>query len=140
MNLHRALTIVVLLLALAGCGGNGGAGDAGAPTDTEAGPAVPAGQLSVAEAKEQGGAGLTVFGSIFVRADKWNFCHRLDEISYPPECFGATLRIANPTALEAVKLTEGIGQASGLLWTGSPISLTGDVQDDAITVKEVPQG
>lgn len=140
MNLHRALPTLLLVLVLAGCGGGGGAPDAADATETEAGPAVPAGQLSVAEAKEQGGAGLTVFGSIFVRADKWNFCHRLDEISYPPECFGATLRIANPTALEAVKLTEGIGQASGLLWTESPISLTGDVQGDAITVNEVPQG
>jgi hypothetical protein len=137
MTARPTLIVVAIALTLAGCGGGGGGGDAGDTTEAEAGPAVPAGQLSVAEAKEQGGAALTVFGSIFVRADEWNFCHRLDEISYPPECFGATLRIANPTALESVKLTEGIGQASGLLWTESPVSLTGDVSGDAITVSEV---
>jgi hypothetical protein len=136
------LLVAVLTFALAGCGG-GSDGDGGAEPSgdgTTAAVETPEGELSVAAAKEQGGSGLTVFGTIYVRLDEWTLCHSLDETIYPPDCGPPTLRIANPVALAAVKLVEGVGQGGGLLWSARPVSVTGDVANDAITVTDVPQG
>jgi hypothetical protein len=47
------------------------------------------------------------------------------------------LNVANPPALADVKLAEGIGQAGGLRWAERPVSLTGDVEGDAVTVSEI---
>jgi hypothetical protein len=140
---NRLLLIVaVLILALAGCGGgSGGDGDAEPAGDgtTEA-VETPEGELSVAAAKEQGGSGLTVNGAVYVRLDEWMLCNSLDESSYPPGCGPPSLRIANPDALADVTLVEGVGQAGGLRWTASPVSVTGDVANDTITVTDVPSG
>jgi hypothetical protein len=135
-----ALLLAVLTFALAGCGGGSGGDDGGEPAGDGTTEAVetPEGELSVAAAKEQGGSGLN--GTVFVRLDEWTLCNSLDESSYPPGCGAPSLRIANPDALAAVKLVEGVGQAGGLLWTARPVSVTGDVANDAITVTDVPKG
>ncbi len=141
MNVRNALLVLLLIVLIAGCGGNGGTGDdAPEPEPPAAGPMVPEGQLSVADAKKQGGAGLRIYTWVLVRAETWLLCNRLDQTSYPPECVAPTLTIANPVTLEALKLTKGIGQAGGLLWTESPVSVTGDVEGDMVTVKNVAQG
>jgi hypothetical protein len=136
------LLLAVLAFVLAGCGGGSGGDDGAEPAGNGTTESVetPEGELSVAAAKEQGGSGLTVNGIVFVRLDEWTLCNSLDESSYPPGCGPPSLRIANPDALAAVELVEGVGQAGGLLWTASPVSVTGDVANDAITVTEVAEG
>jgi hypothetical protein len=134
---RAAVLLAAVALVLAGCGG--GAGDGGEPAaeETTTAPAGAEGELSVAQAKESGGDGLTVRGFVFARdEDDWVLCNRL-ESSYPPLCIEPTLKIANPDALADVPLAEGIGQAGGLRWSEQPVSLTGDVQGDAITVSEI---
>ena len=134
-------TSIVLVLAalLAGCGG--GSNDSGGGDDggEVAAPQVetPEGELSVAQAKEQGGTGITVNGTVFRRLEAWMVCHALDESIYPPGCVEPTLKISNPDAVADVKVEEGVGQGAGLWWTTQPVSLTGDVSGDAITVSEV---
>lgn len=140
MKMLRPILLVALALALAfafalaGCGGGGGGVDE-APEAPEA-PAVdvPEGQLSVADAKEQGGSGVTVYGTVYVRLDDWMLCHTLDESIYPPGCVEPTLMVSNPAELSKIKLVEGVGQGAGLQWTASPVSVMGDVQGDAITI------
>jgi hypothetical protein len=132
-----ALLVAAFALACAGCGGGSdeGAEPAEGGTTTAAGGAE--GELSVAQAKENGGTGLMVRAFVFVRDDEWLLCNTFDETSYPPVCLEPTLTIANPDAVAAVKLAEGVGQAGGLRWSERPVSLTGDVQGDAVTVSEV---
>lgn len=135
---RAAVLLAAIALALAGCGD--GAGDGGEPAagETTTAPAGGAeGELSVAQAKDSGGTGLKVRGFVFVRDDEWLLCNGFDQTSYPPLCLEPSLKIANPAAVADVKLAEGIGQAGGLRWTEQPVSLTGDVQGDAITVSEI---
>jgi hypothetical protein len=137
---RRSILALALAAALGGCGGgsndSGGGDDGGAEV---AAPQVqtPEGELSVAQAKEQGGTGITVNGTVYRRLDVWSLCHTLDESLYPPGCGQPTLTISNPDAVADVRLEEGVGQGAGLWWTPRPVSLTGDVSGDAITVSEV---
>jgi len=130
------IALVALVLALGGCGGGSGgsADDDGVTT-----PAVtaPEGELSVAQAKEQGGTGLKVNGVVYVRLEEWSFCNALDQTVYPPGCLEPTLKIANPDALADLKLEQGIGQGAGLQWSARRVSLTGDVEGDAFQVSEI---
>jgi hypothetical protein len=136
---RAAVVSAVLAFVLTGCGGgssNGGDEAAGGETTTAAGGA--AGELSVAQAKENGGTGLQIRGFVFAREDDdWRLCNGLDTTSYPPICLEPSLKIANPAAVANVKLSEGIGQAGGLRWAARPVSLTGDVEGDAVTVSEI---
>jgi len=138
--MSRTLLGLSLAVALAGCGGGGSSGSA-EPGDgaTTAAVETPEGELSVAQAKEQGGTGLTVNGVVFVRLDAWSFCNSLDETIYPPGCLDPKLTIANPDALADLVLVEGVGQGFGLQWTARPVSLTGDVEGDAIQVTKAEQ-
>lgn len=138
MSRTLLLLAAVLAFALAGCGGgsdDGGAGGDAAGTAAETAD-MPSGPLSVAAAKERGGAGLTVRGFVFVDGNDWRLCNSL-EPSFPPLCIEPALQIANPDALAQVDLEEGLGQAGGLSWSERAVSLTGDVEGDAITVSEV---
>ena len=93
MVVRRPLIALAVALLLAGCGGgsndSGGGDDGGA--QVEAPPVeTPEGELSVAQAKEQGGTGVTVNGTLFRRLDEWMVCHDLDESIYPPGCVEPT--------------------------------------------------
>jgi hypothetical protein len=133
---RAAVLLAAVALVLVGCGG----GDGGEPAAEETATAPAGGaesELSVAQAKESGGTGLKIRAFVFVRDEEWFLCNGLDETSYPPICGEPSLKIANPDAVASVKLAEGIGQAGGLRWAEQPVSLTGDVQGDAVTVSEV---
>lgn len=133
------LVLLALVLALAGCGGGSGgdAADEGNGEVTTPQVEAPEGELSVAQAKEQGGTGVTVNGVVFRRLEEWMMCSTLDESIYPPGCVEPTLTISNPEAVADVRLEEGVGQGAGLWWSARPVSVTGDVSGDAITVTEV---
>jgi hypothetical protein len=139
---RAAIVSAVLAFALSGCGGGssddgGGGGDAeGGETTSEAGGGE--GPLSVAQAEVEGGTGLQIRGFVFLREpDEWLLCNELDTGSYPPVCIDPALKVTNPAALADVKLSKGIGQAGGLQWAPVPVSLTGDVEGDAVTVSEI---
>jgi hypothetical protein len=80
---------------------------------------------------------VTVNGIVYRRLEEWMFCNTLDESLYPPGCGQPSLAIANPDAVADVKLEMGVGQGAGLWWSPRPVSLTGDVAGDAITVSEI---
>lgn len=138
----RPLLALLLALALAGCGGGSGGGDAAdePANGTEPQVEAPEGELSVAQAKEQGGRGITVNGIVYRRLEEWMLCNSLDESLYPPGCSEPSLEIANPPLLASLTLVEGIGQGAGLLWTARPVSLTGNVEGETIIVTQVPTG
>lgn len=136
---RAAVVSVVLAFALSGCGGGSseGGGDAGGEETTSA--AGGEGPISVSQAKEQGGGtSLQIRGFVYFREpDEWFLCNELDTGSYPPVCIDPALKVTNPASLADVKLSKGIGQAGGLQWATVPVSLTGDVQGDAVTVSEI---
>jgi hypothetical protein len=134
---RAAVLLAAVALVLAGCGGGSDGGEPAAEETTTAPAGGAEGELSVAQARENGGTGLKIRGFVFVRDEDWLLCNGLDGSSYPPVCLEPTLSIANPDALADVKLAEGIGQAGGLRWAERPVSLTGDVQGDAVTVSEI---
>jgi hypothetical protein len=136
---RAAILFAVLAFALPGCGGGSsdGGGDAGGGETTSAAGGGE-GPVSVAQAKIQGGMGLKIRGFIFFQEpDEWLLCNELDTGSYPPICIDPSLKVTNPAALADVKLSKGIGQAGGLEWATVPVSLTGDVEGDAVTVSEI---
>jgi hypothetical protein len=129
---RAAVASAVLALALSGCGG-GSADDGGEPaggeTTTAAGGAE--GELSVAEAREAGGA-VTVRGYVHVLTEPM-LCNGLDTSSFPPACVGPTLKIANPAAIADLQLE----QVQGTEFARKPVKATGTVNGDSITVEEV---
>jgi hypothetical protein len=127
-----ASAVLALALALSGCGGGSsddGGGAAGGETTTAAGGAE--GELSVAQAREAGGA-VTVRGYIHVLTTPM-LCNGLDTSSFPPACVGPTLKISNPAAIADVQLEQG----QGTEFARKPVTVTGTVNDDSITVEEV---
>jgi hypothetical protein len=135
---RAAIVSAVLAFALSGCGGSSdGGGDAGGGETTSAAGGGE-GPISVAQAKEAGGTGVQIRGFVFLREpDEWFLCNELDTGSYPPVCIEPSLKVTNPAALAEVKLSKGIGQAGGLQWATVPVSLTGDVEVNAVTVSEI---
>jgi hypothetical protein len=127
---RAAVASAVLALALSGCGGGSSDdGGAGGETTTAAGGAE--GELSVAQAREAGGA-VTVRGYVHVLTVPM-LCNGLDTSSFPPACVGPTLKIANPAAIADVQLE----QVQGTEFARKPVTVTGTVNDDSITVEEV---
>ena len=136
---RAAIVSAVLAFALSGCGGgssDGGGDTGGGETTSAAGGGE--GPVSVAQAEVEGGKGLQIRGFVFLREpNEWLLCNELDTGSYPPVCIDPALKVTNPAALADVKLSKGIGQAGGLQWAPLPVSLTGDVEGDAVTVSEI---
>ena len=136
---RAAVVSMVLAFALSGCGGGSSDGGGAANGETTGAAGGAQGELSVAQAKENAGTGLKIRGFVFVHEDEnnWLLCNGLDTTSYPPICLEPSLKVANPAALADVKLSKGIGQAGGQSWATRPVSLTGDVAGDAVTVSEL---
>ena len=128
---RAAVASAVLALALSGCGGGSSddGGDAAGGETTTAGGAE--GELSVAQAREAGGA-VTVRGYVHDLSVPM-LCNGLETSSFPPACIGPTLRIANPAAIVDVELEE----VQGTEFARKPVTVTGTVNGDSITVEEV---
>lgn len=133
---RAALVAAVLAVALAGCGGGSSddGGQAGGETTTAASGDGPAGELSVAQAKEAGGD-VTVRGYLHVLTGP-ALCNGLDTSSFPPACVQPSLKIANPDALAQVQLE----QVQGAEFVRKPVTVTGTVAGDSITVDEITTG
>jgi hypothetical protein len=148
------LMIVGLALIVVACsqGANGGAAlsdtidsvvedpipDPTAPTGGNAtsGGFVVNGGLTVPEALEYEGDGIiAVQGFVHRSGDIDRLCETLAE-SYPPQCGGAGLTIANPEATDNLALTE----AEGVQWSQDSVTLFGRVIDGSLTIDTTVSG
>lgn len=121
----RGLTLAILLV-LAACSGVLPSAPADADPVFLVQPDVPADTVlvTIAAAVAQPGQPAFVGGMLLIDADgtAW-LCDALAE-SFPPQCGGERLRIANVAAATLPKLASG----GGASWSEAPIQLLGSVR------------
>lgn len=133
---HLLVALFALTLIAAGCGGHG---DDAMPVEPEGGiggsdqPPQPGDGISVGELLDRGITGpVTVEGFIVIEDDDVRLCDALAE-SFPPQCGGDFAPLVGLEAAEVPDLqTEGRTS-----WTDLPVTLIGELVDDAIVVIEI---
>ena len=112
--------------------------DPGTPQDgdTFSGGFVVDGGLSIPEALAYRGNEIIAVQGFVLRTGKTNaLCELLAE-SYPPQCGGESLAIANPEATDDMILTE----AEGVQWSEDYVTVFGRLTDGVLTIETTVSG
>ncbi len=104
--------------------------------DTSLGGFVVDGGLTIPEAiAYEGNEIIAVQGFVFRSGETNALCELLAE-SYPPQCGGQSLVIANPEATDDMVLTE----AEGVQWSEDYVTVFGRLADGVLTIETTVKG
>ena len=104
--------------------------------DTSPGGFVVDGGLTIPEAiAYKGNEIIAVQGFVYRSGETNALCELLAE-SYPPQCGGESLVIANPEATNDIALTE----AEGIRWSEDYVTVFGRLADGVLTIETTVRG
>ncbi len=130
------LLIVTLPLILSACFQSVTSPGTTQEGDTSLGGFVVDGGLTIPEAiAYEGNEIIAVQGFVFRSGETNALCELLAE-SYPPQCGGQSLVIANPEATDDMVLTE----AEGVQWSEDYVTVFGRLADGVLTIETTVKG
>lgn len=113
--------LCVLAVVVTACGSDDDGDDAGVTPD-------PGAAIAVADLVDGEALDATVIGFVIWDTERARLCDLIME-SYPPQCGGPSVEIANPDVLDTT-----LDEASGVRWTPNAVELAGSYDGSTFTL------